>query len=65
MDLIITNHESGVVSFNVTSDIQSFLNGTNQNYGWLIKKSDEGVAGKIDFGSKESSSVPQLIITRN
>lgn len=60
---LITNHESGIVSFDVTSDIQSFLNNTNQNYGWLLKKSDEGIAGKIDFGSKENGNGPVLIIT--
>ena len=35
----------------------------NQNYGWLLRKSDETVAGKVDFGSKESGNTPVLIIT--
>lgn len=61
----IINNQTGTISFNITSDVQSFLNGTNQNYGWLIKKTDEGANGKIQFGSKESSNSPKLIITPN
>lgn len=61
----IINNQTGTINLNVTSDVQSFLNGTNQNYGWLIKKTDEGTNGKIQFGSKESSNSPKLIITPN
>lgn len=60
---IITNHQSGVLSLDVTQDVKNFINGTNQNYGWLLKKTDETVTGKIDFGSRESSNSPVLIIT--
>lgn len=61
----ITNNQSGVVSFDVTSDVQSFISGANQNYGWVIKKVNEGQNGKVEFGSKESGSSPQLVITFN
>jgi hypothetical protein len=61
----ITNNQTGTVTFNITSDIQSFLNNTNQNYGWIIKKTNEGQNGSVEFGSKESGSAPQLVITRN
>ena len=60
----ITNNETGVVSFDVTGDIQAFLSGT-ANDGWIIKKTNEGQNGLIEFGSKESTSAPQLVITRN
>lgn len=58
----ITNNQSGVVEFDVTSDVTSFLNSTNQNYGWIIKKTNEGQNGKVSFGTKESASVPQLVV---
>lgn len=58
----ITNNQSGNVSFNVTSDVQAFLNGTTNN-GWIIRKDDESQDGDIQFGSKESSNSPKLVIT--
>jgi hypothetical protein len=61
----ITNNQTGLVELDVTSDVQSFLNNTNQNYGWLIKKGNEEANGRIEFGSKESGNSPQLIITNN
>ncbi|MEK7571221.1 MAG: DNRLRE domain-containing protein [Patescibacteria group bacterium] len=59
----IMNNQSGVVEFDVTSDVQSFMSGSNQNYGWLVKKTNEGQAGQVSFGTKESSNVPQLVTT--
>ncbi len=59
---IITNNQSGIVEFDVTADVQFFLNNVNQNYGWLLKKENEGQPGKVQFGSKESAQAPQLII---
>ncbi len=60
---IITNHESGTVSLDVTADIKNFLNGTNQNYGWILKRTNESTTGNVDFGSKENGNGPVLIIT--
>lgn len=59
----IINNQSGAVEFDVTSDVQSFMSGSNQNYGWIIKKTNEGQAGQVSFGTKESTSVPQLVVT--
>lgn len=59
----ITNSQSGVVEFDVTADVANFLSSTNQNYGWIIKKTAEGQSGQVSFGTKESSSVPQLVVT--
>jgi hypothetical protein len=59
----ITNNLSGVVEFDVTEDVASFLNNTNANNGWIIKKTNEGQNGQVSFGTKESASVPQLIVT--
>lgn len=60
---LITNHQTGTVSLDVTSDVQAFLNGNNQNYGWILKRTDESTTGKVYFGSKESGNEPILIIT--
>lgn len=59
----ITNNQTGVVEFDVTGDVSNFLNSTNQNYGWIIKKTQEGQNGQVSFGTKESSSGPQLVVT--
>jgi PKD domain len=59
----ITNNQDGTVSFDVTSDVQSIIAGTNPNDGWLIKKTNEGIGGLVEFGSKESGNSPELIIT--
>jgi hypothetical protein len=58
----ITNGQSGVVEFDVTADINSFVNGTT-NYGWLLKKTNENQNGMVGFGTKESAAAPQLVIT--
>jgi hypothetical protein len=59
----ITNNQSGIVEYDVTTDVQSFLNATNNNYGWIIKKTNESQNGQVSFGTRESSSIPQLVVT--
>lgn len=59
----ITNGQSGVVEFDVTADIIAFLSGESDNYGWLVKKTNEGQNGMVSFGTRESSFVPELVIT--
>ncbi len=63
--ILITNNQSGTVDFDVTSDIQSFISNSSTNYGWIVKKTDEGANGRVQFGSRQSSSTPQLIISHN
>jgi len=54
------------VEFDVTTDVQSFLDGTEGNFGWIVKKDDEAKNGTIEFASKESSSnIPQLVVVVN
>lgn len=61
--ILITNGMRGVVVFDVTADIQAFLAGiVPTNYGWIIKKTDEGVAGLIELASKETANPPELIV---
>jgi len=51
------------IEFNVTSDVQAFLDGTATNFGWIIKKDNEAQNGKIEFASKENvNNIPQLIL---
>lgn len=59
---LITNSTTGTVNFDVTSDIASFASGSFDNYGWVIKKTNEGQAGQIGFSSRETSSYPILRI---
>ncbi|HSX08917.1 MAG TPA: DNRLRE domain-containing protein [Candidatus Saccharimonadales bacterium] len=61
--ITIANGQSGTVSFDVTSDVQSFLNDTNTNDGWIIKKNNETQTGDVQFGSSNGSNSPKLIIT--
>lgn len=58
----ITNGQSGVVEYDVTADILAFLNGDFENYGWIVKKTDEGQNGQVNFGTRESSFAPELVI---
>ncbi len=60
----ITNNQEGVVEIDVTGDVQEFMNGTD-NYGWVIKKTDEGANGRVEFGSRESGNPPTLSISFN
>jgi Tol biopolymer transport system component len=59
----ITNNQAGVVEFDVTADVASFVSGSSDNYGWLIKKTAEGQNGQVSFGTKEGSAVAQLVVT--
>lgn len=61
----ITNNQAGVVSFDVTADVQSVVSGSTQDYGWIVKKVQEGQNGNVEFGSKESASTPRLVLTVN
>ncbi|MFO7678346.1 MAG: DNRLRE domain-containing protein [Thermoplasmatota archaeon] len=38
---IVPNNNNNWMIWNVTNDVQSFLNGIYNNYGWLIKDNDE------------------------
>lgn len=59
----ISNEQGGEIEYYVTSDVQEFLDGNEDNFGWIIKKTNEGQSGMVSFGTKESSYTPQLVIT--
>jgi hypothetical protein len=58
-----TNSLQGWVEYDVTADVAAFLAGT-PNYGWLLKKGDESLAGKADYTSREGigGQGPQLVL---
>ena len=60
----ITSNQTGVVEWDVTADVAAFVSGSAQNYGWLIRKTEEGQNGLVHFGTKESGAPPQLVIVR-
>lgn len=57
-----TNGLVGWIEFDVTGDVQGFMTG-NPNYGWLIKKINEGQSGSAEYSSKDGANPPELIIT--
>jgi hypothetical protein len=58
-----TTGSSGLISWNVKSDVQNFVNGA-QNYGWVIKHRDETTKNTlVYFYSRESSTnKPNLVV---
>ncbi|MFI5405399.1 MAG: DNRLRE domain-containing protein [Nitrososphaerales archaeon] len=64
--ILITNGLEGqFIEFDVTADVQAFLDVT-ANYGWIIKKTQEGQNGSIDLTSHEgSANNPELVIFFN
>jgi len=49
------------MNWNVTIDVQSFVNGDHPNYGWCIKHSSESTLNtRVYFRSKEYTTNPNL-----
>ncbi len=53
----------GAVQLDVTADVNAFLTGTS-NFGWLLKKRDEGQNGLLEYTSREGTAnqEPKLIL---
>jgi hypothetical protein len=52
----------GWIEFDVTSDLETFLT-TGQNYGWIVKKTEEGATGLVEFTTGEAASkMPEMIL---
>jgi hypothetical protein len=64
---IVTNNLKGQwVEFDVTADVNAYLSGSTSNFGWLIKKTNEGQAGRVGFTSSENPDLahaPQLVLS--
>jgi hypothetical protein len=61
--IVVTNASQGWVQFDVTADVAAFLAGTADE-GWLIEKTDEGQAGRVDLVSREGAAGlgPRLVL---
>jgi hypothetical protein len=53
----------GWIQFDVTADVNAFLSGT-ANYGWLIKKTNEQLAGLVKYTAREGTAGfgPRLVV---
>jgi Glucodextranase, domain B len=58
-----TNGQGGWIAFDVTADVAAFLAGGN-HHGWIVKKTEEGQNGRVDYASREaaSGSGPRLVL---
>ncbi|MDO8691953.1 MAG: DNRLRE domain-containing protein [Dehalococcoidia bacterium] len=56
---------AGWVPWDVTTDVQSFVNGASSNYGWRISDQTESASStnrQGTFSSKEGTNAPQLVL---
>lgn len=60
----ITNGQSGVVTLDVSADVLPLISGAGggAEYGWILKKTQEGQAGHVELGTRESSTPPRLLL---
>jgi hypothetical protein len=47
----------------VTADVAASVTGAGGNYGWIVRKTDEGPSGLVSFGTRESTAAAQLVVT--
>ena len=63
--LMTNNMVNQWIEFDVTSDVQGFLDESMSNYGWMIKKNNEALNGEVQFSSKEFTNTPELRLVVN
>ena len=56
------NNQLGAVEWDVTPDVAAFLAGSATNYGWVVKKVEEGQSGHVLYSSSEGTAPPELIL---
>ena len=61
--VLMSNGMRDVVTLDVTADVAAWLGGTGENFGWLLKRTDEGPSGAVDFASRESGAGVRLVVT--
>jgi hypothetical protein len=60
--LVTDQTDKNWIKFDVTQDILEYTS-TDENFGWIIMKSDEDSGGQINISSRESSSHnPELVL---
>jgi len=60
---LIANGLRGLVTLDVTADVRGLSSGGGAQHGWILKKTDDGASGQVDFGSRESATPPRLVLT--
>ncbi len=61
--LLHQNNQTGWAEWDVTADVAQVLAGSVPNYGWIIRKDNEGQAGQVEYGSRESLHPPEIVLT--
>lgn len=59
---VIHTNQQGVVTLDVTADVAAFVGGSQPNYGWVLRKTDEGAPGRVEFSSSEGQAPPRLAV---
>jgi hypothetical protein len=59
---LITDRQTGVVSFDITTELACELAGFTPFNGLLIKKEAEQQSGHIEFASRETATPPTLVL---
>ena len=60
---IITSDQTGTVTFDVTTDVAAAIDAGLGEFSFLIKKTNEGENGRIEFASLETGNGPSLVLT--
>ena len=60
--LLVTGSLIGTVSIVTTADVRARLAGQVPNHGWMVRKTAEGQAGRIEIASSETGAGPRLVI---
>ena len=61
-ELVTDQMDKNWINFDVTQDILEYMS-SDDNFGWIIMKSDEDSGGQINISSRESSSHnPELVL---
>lgn len=61
--VVHTSDLAGWIGFDVTADVGSLLAG-GDHHGWLVKKTEEGQPGRVDYTSREAgaTTAPRLVL---
>ncbi len=57
--VLITNASSGEIRFNVTEDVATLL-ASEVGFGWIVRKTNEGASGRVEFHSRETAHGARL-----
>ncbi len=58
----LNSGQTGGITFDVTADVAAFVAGTAPNYGWVLKKTEEGQNGWVTFDTQELGTPASLAL---